>query len=330
MKINKYLPSNLNKQKYLNLFRDTYGDVNNLVKRWDWQFELYPLKNKIEVFILENNQKYLATTTRYPVELKINGEFITAYFCLDSMVDPSARQQGYMSKLYQHANLNKKLLISKGTNPNMYKLLMKLGYKPVEPNTILEKHLSIPNLFLSKLIERKRQRPHKLLGLSKNYSLIKKFNDEHDKFWNIVSQNYNIIINKNSNYMNWRYVNIPFKQYDIFKRIVNNHITTIIVIWRGINWSRIVDVIWDMKISDEPNFSVQQVSDELKKNGYIKFDCWTLNDKLRLALKNNRLRDNARTPNFSIYSEDKEIIKSFYSNNLHFMDGDGDSEFIDT
>src|SRR5512139_2058549 len=100
---------------------------------------------------------------------------------MDSMVHPNWRRLGLMERLYRKTFEEMPVLYSKGTTLDMYRLLGKLGYRDVLPNTILVRYLSPVRLLLRKagIIKELRTVP---VGeaLPEGFSLIRVFEEDFD------------------------------------------------------------------------------------------------------------------------------------------------------
>ena len=60
---------------------------------------------------------------------------------------------------------------------------------------------------------------------------VKRFDERHDEFWKEASKGYDIIVERNSEYLNWRYINVPPDiEYTIFAAEKRNQIKGYIVL----------------------------------------------------------------------------------------------------
>ena len=203
-------------ERLFELYEKIWGS-SNLRERWKWEYINNPKSDQIKVLIAEDGDRLVGATTRLPFEILIDGKLQLAYFSVNSMADAEYRGRGIMGTLYKKSAEIIPLLYSKGTTPGMYRLLMKLGYTPVVPNTYMVSLLSPIKWVLRKL---KLPIPLKKKPLqhedTAEFDDIREFGDEFDDFWNRVAGQYPGIVIKKKDYMNWRYIDIPHRDYEAY------------------------------------------------------------------------------------------------------------------
>lgn len=319
-----------NENQLFELYKNVYGDAAPYIKRWEWEIEQNPYIEDIKIFIAEYNNFIIGASTRIPFKIKINDKIFNSAFSINSMVHPGFRRKGIIQQLYKMSFKFYPFLYSKGTTPAMYKLLLKIGYHSIKPNTFMTSILSGTRWGLWRLgmYKPKISIDDIFINNKKGFNEIKKFKKEFDDFWERVSPQYPNIVVKNSAYMNWRYLSIPHKQYRMFYRQDNNNIVSMAVISQSGTTAKIVDILWDKTKKDEPFFTIKYIKKICKKCGFLKILCWVPMADLRAALKKNLFMDKGEVCTFSVFA--RHNPNKYFSDGaeFHFVDGDSDSEYL--
>lgn len=322
--------SDLDQDAYFALYQKVYGGTDPLTRRWQWEYNEHPQKDAIRFIVAEDGSRLAAATTRLPFDLKINDRVERAYFSVDSMVDADYRRLGIMQRLYAVAAESMPLLYSKGAMPRMYKLLMKFGYQPVTPNTFLVCYLRPLRLLLKRFgwVSRPAVGPAQNTELG-GYHTLNRFGEEFDRFRKQVAERFEALVVKTSEYMNWRFVDISHKTYHSFyRKNSSGDIAAIVVLSVGDAIGKIVDILWDPSDPSEPRQTISFSRSFAKKSGCEKLLCWGTHIRLRAALKQQRFLDRGETPRFSVYSTSWDMSLLKEGGVFHFMDGDGDFDFL--
>lgn len=317
-------------QELFSLFSKTYGDSSGFETRLKWEYMQNPRSKEIKIFVAEENGKLAGSTTRLPVDILLEGEIINGAFSVDSMVHPDFRRRGIMKNLYKMSAEIIPVLLSKGTNPGMYNLLMSFGYKPVLPNTYMTTILSPVRWFWWRLKIYKPNRILSNLNLNayEDFQSVEKFSQEFDDFWKRVAPFYPGIVMRDSAYMNWRYIDIPHRSYTVLYRMRQQKIISMVVLGGTGASGKIVDIIWDPKEKSEPTYTIKFAKRYFRKRGFIKLSFWGTLARVRESLKQNFFFDRGETPRFSVYTSPDKIDRFADGNNIHFVEGDGDSEYL--
>lgn len=312
------------------MYELTYGaKVDESV--WEWKYVKNPDVSGIKMIVAVADKRIVGATTRMPADLLINNEVRKAYFNVDSMVHPDFRRLGIMQSLYGYTASVMPIQYSKGTNPGMYGLLKKIGYRDVLPNTFMVKYLSIPKLLLNKIrvYSARTGAPPEVRDNcgEKGFIRAERFGPEFDEFHRRVSPGFGGVLIKDSERMNWRYNAIPHRQYHVFYRKKGGKIVSVAVMRIKEVSGSIVDILWDRAEGDEPRTTVRFCAGFLKSAGALKVTCWATLDNLRAVLKENGFIDNNETPRFSVFAPNGMDVFA-NGGKIHFVEGDGDSEYL--
>ena len=297
---------------------------------WKWKYMEYPYSQDIKVFVAEEHRRILGATTRFPVDIRLDDQTHRVFFSIDSVVDPNSRGKGVMTSLYRHTAQTVSAMYSKGTNPDMGRIVLRtgLGYKALTPNTRMVHCLSPFKWIARRLGMNTQPKAQSSAAANGQPGLcnIKQFGSEFDEFWNRVSPMYPGIVVKNADYMNWRYVYIPHIQYHRFYRRIREEIASVVVLRMGRTVGSIVDVIWDPCVPDEPVKIIRLANRFLKQCGLIKSTCWGTFETLRHGLRANYFFDRGEVIEFRGYCNPPSPDALSVGHMIHFVDGDGDSE----
>lgn len=299
------------------------------VSLWEWQYLRNPPENQPRIYIAEAGNELVASTTRFPFRLHFGGQPIESFFSFDTMVHPNWRRLGLMQRLYSKTLEEMPALFSKGSTLNMYRLLRKLGYRDVLPNSILVRYLSPVRLLFRKagLIEKLRTFP---VGkdLPEGFALIQVFEEDFDRFSERISKRFDGIVVKNSRFMNWRYLEIPNRKYTCcYRKNMVGEIAVVLVFRIKGSSCSIVDISWDPADSEEPGTAIRSLCMFLKEKMIAKVSCWGTFGGLREALRMNGFIDRGETPHFSVRGNGSIPGTIIDGRKIHFVDGDGDSEY---
>jgi len=323
----------LNEEAYFSLYRKVYKDLSSLTRRWQWEYRENPFADDIKFMVTRSGDRLVAATTRLPFDIAIDGRVHRAYFSVDSMVDPDFRRMGIMERLYEDAAQTMPLLYSKGTMPGMYKLLMKIGYRPIVPNTFLVCYLRPFQLIMKRLglCGNRNVKENAIHDGStvKELIPIKRYGEQFDSFIDSISEGFYSRVVKDSKYMNWRYVGVPHKKYySFYARNGQGNISAVVVMSVKGNTGKIVDIHWDASNTHEPGRTISLSKTYLRRMGCAKVLCWCTYKSLRASLKNKYFYDRGETPRFSVYSTSMDLSRLSSGNRFHFMDGDGDHDIL--
>lgn len=315
-------------EQLFRLFELTYGtSVNSAL--WEWKYLKNPRSSEIVVFVAEDEGKIIAATTRIPAKLRIDRRQIDAHFNMDTVVHPDFRRKGIMREIYEHTSRHMPVLFSKGTNPNMYLLLKKLGYRDIEPNTYMVNYLSIPKLLLQKFgIYTPQQQTANGSAARSDFKRVDRFGPEFDEFWDASRKGFYGVFERDSRYMNWRYIDIPGRNYQAFYRIKDGRPVSLIVLRIKAGSSSIVELVWDRRSNEEPWHSIEFAIQHSKQSGSLKVSYWGTLSELREGLKRYGFQDESRTPNFTVLADSGLAELLVNGTKIHYQDSEGDSEYV--
>lgn len=196
---------------------------------WKWKYHDNPLK-KILFSLCKSDEKIIGVAPVYSRRIKIGDEVLLCSFAGDLAVHPGFRGRGIFKKMLEENNkLKKEARIQynyiKSDNPAVIKSRMRskishrfpfhLTYlvKIKDINLLLrmmpiEKKIFIKiGFYLVKLFNDLKRNiiPSKALNLNLSVSEVNKFDIRINQFWRDISEHYCFIVERNQDYLNWRY-----------------------------------------------------------------------------------------------------------------------------
>lgn len=237
-------------------------------RRWEWEYKNNPFRNKddLPVWLAVDEDKRIIGQICSMVEpLKVNQDVtIQLFWAVDLIVLPEYRNQkiGFLlsKALYEHNKNICALPMSKAfrhyltefssKSINAVSVYQRLSWidkesilEAVRSRTVNKKRVAyIPRLVKYLLLDRVLAGVINFYSCINNASLpqfneseieikqVDKFDCSIDEFWAKVSPEYQVIIKRNSEFLNWKYVNQPFMDYKIFIAMKNSAISGYIIL----------------------------------------------------------------------------------------------------
>lgn len=216
-----------------------------MLKRWTWQYCDNPCidqeKNDLNVVIAIRGDQIVGQACLTPVKLKIEDQFYTAFWGGDTIVLPVCRGQGVAKKIMQGQIDHAKFMIGIRAHPITFKIARKLGYKTLDPVPIYRRVVRFDNyIFFHHLMRATKSKPvinrlvktlwdgfrfDKLIGTVTSVILgarnlierqpkkesrtdiqeIQHFDDKIDQLWLSTNHQYDVIVKRDKEFLNWRY-----------------------------------------------------------------------------------------------------------------------------
>jgi hypothetical protein len=255
-------------KKDLGVIRDIC--LNNLKdipeERFSWIYENNPHGSPV-CWLVEDTEKDMAvgTAALFPRRMMIQGKTGKGGIAGDFAINKHHRGLG------PALSLQKKLFLSvKEDNydvlygiPNEQSLpiLVRAGYKVIGNNLWMNKsiqsHHFLKHYIKSKILIKILSRPLDIImrfvsretyynkPQSFSFHTLNSFDNRFDDLWNRVSEKYTIIGERTSDYLNWKYIENPYRSHDIFVIVQNetSEILGYIVSHTSQNSVHIVDML---------------------------------------------------------------------------------------
>ncbi|WP_028892762.1 GNAT family N-acetyltransferase [Tenacibaculum sp. 47A_GOM-205m] len=215
--------------KTLSLFKRCF-DKNGSPKEEEkvkWQFLESPINERyVDIALDKKNNQVAAIYAIFPIAFILDSKIVTASQSLDTMTDKDYRGKGLFVNLakdvYDKASQNNIQFVYGFPNGNsIHGFIRKLNWINLDPVPFLIKPLKtkyftkrisflswLPNINLSKV-------KNKLV--IKDISIIENnlFPNEVNKIWYEFSKSFKVALNRDKEYLDWRYLKKPLENYRI-------------------------------------------------------------------------------------------------------------------
>lgn len=237
------------------------------IKGWQWMFINNPAGSSI-IWLAEHNGKLVGEYPLVMADMKVGDRLAKAGQIADTMTHPEYRRQGVAFTLGREVlsqlKEQKALLAFGFPTAEAYPLHMNSGWidvcaiqtmiKPLNLKNMLKGYLTHDKLLIdifSKLGELllktifRARKPPVVDGLT--IAKVSHFDDRCNDLWDRISKDYNIIVVRDKDYLNWRYIDVPNAKYTIYVAEKNKKIYGYMVIeckyHNGLIFGRILDII---------------------------------------------------------------------------------------
>ena len=248
----KRLPANIVIERYSKKYLDGIASLRDYYRKdarvkgvqiYSWKFQANPI-GEPEIFIARDGSQIVAMAAATPKKLKIKNGVLTVYELSDGYTHPEYLGMGLYCRL---VSLLKERLGEKGidftygvSNDIVYPILKKLGcfeilqlvnfYRPIRTDKLVE------SMFNSKLLGSiccniydplLRLFDSKILKFySRNICVerVDRFSPAINQFTQEANNQFDVLLERNQDYLNWRYVNTP-QQYKLYLVKYNDKIS---------------------------------------------------------------------------------------------------------
>ena len=185
-----------------------YKEVNRRemsADHWQWKFAQSPFGDSYNMMMFDGS-KLIGLNSLIPMDVQVSGTIVKAALSVNTMTHPDYRGQGIFAVLGEEAH---QLCRSKGvqfgygfSNNNSYQIgINKIQWKGFGKMGVMKKKL-----------ERGAGRPPK----SENIYRIDKFDKRVDSLWDKVKGNFNVVVPRTEEFLNWRFTRHPVIKYPKF------------------------------------------------------------------------------------------------------------------
>ncbi len=330
--------------------RSISGDIERKTKAFKWIQTANPFSNNEDNYaLIFLDGKLIGYWGVMPVKFYYFGAPFLALFSQETLVDPAYRRQGIAASLLDEINRSSQLMISMWHNEKILAIKRKAGWSNIGKYKPLKKIYNLDNLLklklrngsLSKILAR-FSIPFRRVWRSENkrlgdydIQLVEKCSSQFDHFFADVAPKLGILSDRSSATLNWKYIDIPHKQYLFLTARKKGNICAYVVLRieeqdGGIRKGIIVDLLCD---PDEPEalLGLAGRSDEIFREGKVDFSvCLVQPEKFRNVFKKTGYHEakSGRTDSLWIYNEDKgpnkDMIKDMSNWYITYGESDGD------
>ena len=317
------------------------------LKAWNWKYKENYL-NQITILVAENNNKIIGFYSIVPIKVLLFGNSYLCGRAEEGLVVSSFREKGIFNSLLSEgiklSNVNNIDFIYGIPSPASLRVHSKLGWQTICYNSLLVKILNVKKINNFTSYKRKRFFIKVFIFFNyyfnKNFSNINiqgievaeisQFNKKINKLWESNYSEYDFIIERKMDYLNWRYVNDPIFNNKIF--IVKKHSNILGYIVLGINkntnqkfsFGYILDIFCNKKDSKIINLLVLKAIKYFNERGIDGIKCRMLKDTSYYDVLSKHGFFEWSTKPFILRSTKNEMkILNFDKKKIHITFGDG-------
>lgn len=235
------------------------------LKVWNWIMRVKDKERQAAIWVAldQTNNKVIANYNLLPMLYIYKGKIINGAMCLDVMTDPSYQKKGVFVNIGKQALGNEKIggrKIAIGIpNNNALPGHLKIGWKIAFNITLLEKKID----------------SHHCNFDNSKIKQIYKFDDRVNELFKFFSREYDFIMLRDKDYLNWRFFERPDVQYEIYAYENDKQLNGYIVfkIYNNEKF-HIIELVYENNISRDELLKFA----EYKANRFGNLSCWSVKD----------------------------------------------------
>lgn len=343
-KISKYKPEDYNEliSFWHRMWKSNRPDYLDELY-WNWQFKDNPYESTPQIWVFKDNCQICGYQAAVPIILKVRDEYHCCPWAVDIVVEPNFRNKGIGYLLTKELNKTTDMTLALDIRDDAYSMYKKDGWmdigdifrfvKILDAKCLIRKKLKIPIIseILSTLINLYfKLRNSKLTRIyNKNHiqiDQIDRFDEQFDKFWELVSDNYPLIVQRDAKYLNWKYVSQPCMNYVIFQMKNGDKISGYIVLRIRYENNRKVGYIVDLLAAPEQSvWLISKAVHYFKAEKATTIVCYVLNEKIETLMKKFGFHLRGPNPKFMIKVNNLKLTPEILRNRANWFITCGDS-----
>ena len=183
-------------------------------------------------YVIRDKNNIIAYTMRMPVEVFLKDKIVHAFFHHETLVHPEYRRKGLGIEVSRNViNDSNGLCMAPWANEKNTNLLTKIGWSEIGEIKAVKKILKIDNIIKAKVKSHRIRYVLTFVGniylkfgqgerfnLSNNVRIfeINKFKDGIRESLDHIIKKFKIIVYRDVDYLNWKYIDIPYREYKIY------------------------------------------------------------------------------------------------------------------
>jgi GNAT superfamily N-acetyltransferase len=235
-----------NLRKYRNGDEQAILELLNIVFRswgsleyWEWKFKKNPAGSPI-IWLAECGARVIGHCSIIPIRMKVGNSYVIGGLTCDLATHPDYEGKGIFSSLLNRCIMDaaeNDIILTWGfaaahLGP-VYKRYQRIGHicflnrmiKVLDWEPLLTRYVS--NRYLVHAIARVLSKLRRSKPACENSIIIKEishFDDNIGIFWQEISQHFTIIVERDQEYLNWKYVDQPENEFTIYLAVEKNKI----------------------------------------------------------------------------------------------------------
>ncbi|MFH0861288.1 MAG: GNAT family N-acetyltransferase [Candidatus Altiarchaeota archaeon] len=293
----------------LDLFRLVFNK-SKTIQEWRWEFLDGPY-GPAYILIAEDNGRIVGVNIGILNYFKIFEKESIAFLTVDVMVHPEYRSRRIYSRLYdwgeelaRKRSENGQLIFTYGfieeTERYWHKKLSKnflfplqKYVKPLDNESLLDEVTGrkiirtllhpLSSMILRLVSNKERVRTES----SSEFVEIREVTDDFSELFDEVSKDYNILLIRKKEYLNWRYLRKPGKDYGVFSLKKDGCLEGYIVLKTQGRTGFIVDILVG-KEGDNMMLLLLEAEEYFRKNNVGRMVCYSSDKQIQRILKRNK------------------------------------------
>lgn len=191
--------------EYLELFHSCFPNAQYNYKRYNW-FNFCPTGNNRIYGIFNKEDKIIGALSALPINIFLNKNLVNGVLLNGGMIHQNYRGKNLFIKLEKYLIKTEKelgtLIFLGAPNKNIFRSHLKVGLRV------------FANLdFIAKFRFSKKRKKCKQIQI---------FDDSFNELQNEIAKRSNFILNKDNDFLNWRYFQNPDNKYFVYASFVDN------------------------------------------------------------------------------------------------------------
>jgi predicted N-acetyltransferase YhbS len=237
-------------QSLLELLRSTFNGYPKM-EYWGWKYSQNPHGSPI-IRVAEDKGRIIGCYILNPVKIRIGQVLVMGAQAVDAAVDNAYRGGGVFKKLavgaIAQAEKDGVSFIYAFPTEISYKGQVRIGYRPMfilpkmfsvfRIGSLLEERVRLSGSFLQKtldMVDSFQRISKQKIRFNSNYGLkvrvLGDFDSRFEAFWKeICRENNGVLVERNLDYLNWRYMKNPEKHYTTYVCEKNGEIVGYVVV----------------------------------------------------------------------------------------------------
>jgi GNAT superfamily N-acetyltransferase len=202
-------------------------------RRWQYQKNPHRQPEGPEIWVAKEDGEILGQYASMPVRLKVTDRMLRASWGMDVMVKPNLQGKGVGTKLFHYWDQHVEASLGLGLSVASYTLFQKIGWHDVGPVPCYTRYLDLRTLLSRRLgaVSARLLAPLARAGLWLAFPHARRstdssiriepldgpFDGSFDPLWEKASAGYDFIAERKARYLEWKYHEIPYVTYEVYK-----------------------------------------------------------------------------------------------------------------
>jgi GNAT superfamily N-acetyltransferase len=319
-------------------------------ERWIWQYDKNPHcpPEGPEIWVAKEGGEILGQYASMPVRLKVKDRMLKASWGMDVMVKPNLQGKGVGTKLFKYWEEHVEAPLGLGLSLSSYKLFQKLGWhdvgpvpcysRPLDPKVLLKRRFGrVAAGILAPFVRAglwlafpAREAPRPSVSAVEIQPLEGPFGEEFDRLWEKASQGYDFIAERKSRYLEWKFHEVPYVTYEVYRAIRDTELVGYVVLRTAVKNDVNLGLIVDLFAHPEDSAAVDALIDwtaEWGRTGSVaRLQMFTFNKPIADRLRSKGFMRLGSPMQFCLRIHSDHVDASFFQDTRRWHVTFGDSD----